>query len=282
MTRRGGRVSLADLASSVGDNSPVDPNSFADGVFRPNIPLEQLVSSPRNPRHAIQNLDDLASIKDRQLQPGTVVSRRAWLSLWPEDEDTLGDAKYVVVNGNRRLAAAREFGRDGLDVVIRDGLATDRATVIWAAVAENVDRENLDVLEEARAVELMVEEAGSATAVALRLKRSEGWVSQRRNLLKLAPELQESLRAGELVLRTARALANVPVEQQVARWKAAQEKADQPSDPEPEQEKPAPTPQAAVRALKRMRTDPVTLATAVFDVFSEDEIEQLVSALKSR
>lgn len=282
MTRRGGRVSLADLASSVGDNSPVDPNSFADGVFRPNIPLEQLVSSPRNPRHAIQNLDDLASIKDRQLQPGTVVSRRAWLSLWPEDEDALGDAKYVVVNGNRRLAAAREFGRDGLDVVIRDGLATDRATVIWAAVAENVDRENLDVLEEARAVELMVEEAGSATAVALRLKRSEGWVSQRRNLLKLAPELQESLRAGELALRTARALANVPVEQQVARWKAAQEKADQPSDPEPEQEKPAPTPQAAVRALKRMRTDPVTLATAVFDVFSEDEIEQLVSALKSR
>ncbi|WP_308280496.1 peptide transporter [Williamsia sp. DF01-3] len=196
MARKGGRVDLASLATSVGDRSPVDVTvAPSDGHFRANVPLTQLVANPRNPRAAIRNLDDLESIKFRQLQPGTVVSRSAWLALWPEDEQHLDQAQWVVVNGCRRLAAARKFGRDGLDVVIRDSLAADRETVLWAAVVENIDREDFDVLEEAHAVELMVAELGGAGIAAKRLGRSEGWVSQRRALLKLAPELQESLRA---------------------------------------------------------------------------------------
>jgi ParB family chromosome partitioning protein len=290
MTRKGGRVDLASLTSSVGENSPVDPDSISDGLFRTNVPLAQLVPNPRNPRQFVGNLEDLATIKDRQLQPGTAISRRAWLKLWPDDELTLGDAKLVVVNGNRRLAAAAKFGRDGLDVVVRDSLAVDRATVIWAAVVENIDRENLDVLEEARAIELMVNETGSANEAAERLGRSKGWVSQRRALLKLAPELQERLRAGELALRTARSLAKVPQAEQVAKWQAAQDKADQPAgdseggESEDEGTKPpsAASPKAAARALRRLRTDPATLASAVIDVFTDEQIADLVSALNAR
>lgn len=289
MSRRGGRVDLASLTSSVGENSPVDPDSVSDGLFRVNVPLVQLVSNPRNPRQFVGNLEDLASIKDRQLQPGTAISRRAWLKLWPEDGETLGDAKFVVVNGNRRLAAAAKFGRDGLDVVIRDGLAVDRATVLWAAVVENIDRENLDVLEEARAIELMVEETGSANEAAERLGRSKGWVSQRRALLKLAPELQERLRAGELALRTARSLAKVPQAEQVAKWHAAQDKADQPAGEQTDEArdaaeaKPAAaSPKAAARALRRLRTDPATLASAVIDVFTDEQIADLVAVLNAR
>jgi ParB family chromosome partitioning protein len=210
------------------------------------------------------------------------VSRGAWLELWPEDEPALSGAKWVVVNGCRRLAAARRFGREGLDVVIRDSLAVDRETILWAAVVENIDREDFDVLEEAHAVELMVAEIGGASAVASRLGKSEGWVSQRRALLKLAPELQQSLRAGELALRDARTLATVPRAEQVAAWQAAKER-----EQEPKGEKKGPTPspaaplspRAAVRALRRLRTDPATLATAVRDVFTAEQIEELVNAL---
>lgn len=284
MARKGGRVDLASLATSVGDKSPVDVTvAPSDGHFRANVPLTQLVANPRNPRAAIRNLDDLESIKFRQLQPGTVVSRSAWLALWPEDEQHLDQAQWVVVNGCRRLAAARKFGRDGLDVVIRDSLAADRETVLWAAVVENIDREDFDVLEEAHAVELMVAELGGAGIAAKRLGRSEGWVSQRRALLKLAPELQESLRAGELALRDARSLATVPQADQVAAWQAAQEREEQPKDDKAGKPTPAPadppSPKAAVRALRRLRTDPATLATAVRDVFSPEQIEELVSAL---
>ena len=282
MARKGGRVDLATLATSVGTNSPVDPTAKPDGLFRANVPLTQLVANPRNPRSALRNLDDLESIKFRQLQPGTVVSRAAWLELWPEDEEQLDQAKWVVVNGCRRLAAAHKFGREGLDVVIRDSLATDRETILWAAVVENIDREDFDVLEEAHAVELMVSELGGAGIAAKRLGRSEGWVSQRRALLKLAPELQQSLRAGELALRDARSLATVPQAEQVAAWQAAQEREQQPrSDEEKPTPAPAepPSPKAAVRALRRLRTDPATLATAVRDVFTDEQIEELVSAL---
>lgn len=284
MARKGGRVDLASLATSVGDRSPVDVTVAApDGLFRANVPLTQLVANPRNPRSAIRNLDDLESIKFRQLQPGTVVSRAAWLALWPEDEQDLDQAQWVVVNGCRRLAAAHKFGREGLDVVIRDSLAADRETILWAAVVENIDREDFDVLEEAHAVELMVTELGGAGIAAKRLGRSEGWVSQRRALLKLAPELQQSLRAGELALRDARSLATVPQAEQVAAWQAAQEresqqKSDEGGKPTPAPAEP-PSPKAAVRALRRLRTDPATLATAVRDVFTDEQIEELVSAL---
>jgi ParB family chromosome partitioning protein len=285
MARKGGRVDLASLATSVGSKSPVDPAAQPDGLFRPSVPLTQLIANPRNPRSAIRNLDDLESIKFRQLQPGTAVSRAAWLGLWPEDEQHLGQAKWVVVNGCRRLAAAHKFGREGLDVVIRDSLAADRETILWAAVVENIDREDFDVLEEAHAVELMVTELGGAGIAAKKLGRSEGWVSQRRALLKLAPELQDSLRAGELALRDARSLATVPQAEQVVAWQAAQEREQQPKG-EKERTTPSPaeppSPKAAVRALRRLRTDPATLAMAVRDVFSDDQIEELVTALRSR
>lgn len=282
MARKGGRVDLADLASSVGSDSPVDPTTQTDGLFRANVPVAQLVANPRNPRSGIGNLEDLATIKDRQLQPGTAISRNAWLQLWPDDDSALGSAKWVVVNGCRRLAAARKYGREGLDVVIRDSIAADKGTVLWASIVENIDRQDFDVLEEARAVDLMVGEAGGAGAAAKRLGKSEGWVSQRRALLKLAPELQDSLRNGELALRLARTLANVPQAEQVAAWEAAQEKTE-PAGEKSEKEKPTPpaqpSPQAAVRALRRLRTDPGTLASAVRDVFSNEQIKELVAAL---
>ena len=300
MPPKGGRANFASLVGAVGDNSPVDrkrtpaPKKTTieplEGQLLADIPVDQLIANPRNPRDELGDLSDLATIADRQLQPGTVVSRTAWLKLWPEDEDDLGAAQYIVVNGNRRLAAAQKYGRPGLDVVLRDSIAVDKGEILWAATSENIDRRDFDVLEEAKAVELMVSEFGSADAAAKKLGRSKGWVSQRRALLKLAPELQAALRAGDLAVRQARSLARVPLEEQVAAWEAAQNaeaepKSDEPKDPEPAEPQPKepasklePVDKVA-QALKRLGADPDVLAAAVRKHFTEDERRKLIDAL---
>ncbi|TWH10088.1 ParB family chromosome partitioning protein [Rhodococcus rhodochrous J45] len=305
MPPKGGRANFASLVGAVGDNSPVDrkrtPTKTTatskttieplEGQLLADVPLDQLIANPRNPRDELGDLSDLATIADRQLQPGTVVSRTAWLKLWPEDEDDLGAAQYIVVNGNRRLAAAQKYGRPGLDVVLRDSIAVDKGEILWAATSENIDRRDFDVLEEAKAVELMVSEFGSADAAAKKLGRSKGWVSQRRALLKLAPELQAALRAGDLAVRQARSLARVPLEEQVAAWEAAQN-----PDPEPAQEEAAepdaPQPKEpasklepvdkVAQALKRLGADPDVLAAAVRKHFTDDERRKLIDALELR
>ncbi|WP_328856625.1 ParB/RepB/Spo0J family partition protein [Williamsia herbipolensis] len=281
MAGRGGRVDLADLAGSVGDTSTVDAPTNSDGVFRANVPLGQLVANPRNPRAEVGNLEDLATIVDRQLQPGTVVSRAAWLALWP-DASQLGAARWVVVNGCRRLAACHHYRRAGMDVVIRDSIAGSKDTVLWAAIVENIDRQDFDVLEEANAVELLVTETGSATAAAQRLGRSPGWISQRRALLKLAPGLQQALRKGELAVRLARSLAQVPLAQQVDAWRKAQDRrgvdrevpgaADVATEPV--------TPATVMsRAFRKVKAQPTDLVVAVCENYDETQINELIVLL---
>ncbi|GEM_PF-987499 len=308
MAPRGGRANFATLVGSVGDNSPVDRKKTpapktkptnadpvdtqpVDGQFLPDVPLDDLVANPRNPRDDVGDLSDLSTITDRQLQPGTAVSRRAWLALWPDDTDSIGNAKYVVVNGNRRLAAAAKYGRSGLDVVVRDSIAVSRGEVLWAATSENIDRRDFDVLEEAKAVELMVAEFGSADAAANKLGRSKGWVSQRRALLKLAPELQAALRAGDLAIRHARSLAKVPLEEQVAAWEATQDGGSERKQAQPELKEPEPKPakesagerepaDKIVQALKKLGADPALLAAAVRKHYTDAERRSLVDALE--
>lgn len=216
---RGQRVNLAELHTVVGDKSPVEKGqSHRDSTPARTAALTELTANPRNPREELGDLADLQSITDIQLQPATVVTRDAYLKLYPDDTIT---TRYVVVNGCRRLAAAHKYGRSDLAIVVNDAIARDRVTLISASIAENVDRQDFDVIEEARAVEALVAECGYADVAADRLRKSAGWVSQRRALLQLAPELQTALRRGELAMREARQLARVPLEEQVTRWQAA-------------------------------------------------------------
>lgn len=276
-----GRVSLADLVETVGEKSPVDGDTGTDGLFRANVPLDRLAPNPRNPRDSVGSLDDLASIKDRQLQPATAISRAAHLRLWPDDEPQLGDAKYVVVMGNRRLAAAHEYGRPGLDIVIRDSLASTSAEVIRTAVIENIGRRDLDVIEEARAVQLLVEETGKSADAAALLGKTKGWVSQRLALLKLDPQIQQSLRAGEYAVREARALANVPREAQVKAWRAALDKKQDPNPTESKQDRGVPSVDTITKSVtKCYAAGPKAFAEAARAALDESELRALVAALQ--
>jgi ParB family chromosome partitioning protein len=241
-----------------------------------------LTPNPRNPRDDVGDLEDLATIADIQLQPAVVVSRSAYERLYPDEEIA---TRWVVINGCRRLAAAHKYGRDDLEIIVKDEIARDRATLITAAISENIDRTDFDVIEEARAVEALARECGSADAAAARLRKTKGWVSQRRALLGLAPELQLALRQGELAIRVARSIARLPTEDQVAAWLAAQDNADDAAGEEPSapgrraQPRPLGGTRIVTRALRKFDSEPHLLAEALRRYLGEDGVKTLRHAL---
>jgi len=278
---RGQRTNLASLAAAVGDHSPVEQAPAPRGQV--SAPLFELTPNPRNPRDDLSNLGDLASIAEMQLQPAVVVSRAAYLRLYPQD--TIA-APWVVINGCRRLAAARKYGRTDLEIVVKDEIARDRATLVTAAISENVDRVDFDVIEEARAVEALVAECGRADEAARRLRKTEGWVSQRRALLKLAPELQAALRAGELAVRVARSLARVPLQQQVAAWQAALDKEaaareDTPDGRPDARDNGQPRTATVTKALRQFDSRPHLLAEALRTYLGDDGVKTLILTLEN-
>lgn len=287
---KGGVKGFGDLVATVGDDSPVDGRTQTAAVApRPSlsrtVALIELVSNPYNPRDSVGDLDELASIAEFQLQPVVAVTRPAFCKLYPDAEIS---TKWVVILGNRRLAAAHKFGRSTLDIVVRDELAKDRATLLAAAIAENVDRSGFDVIEEAKAVDSLVQELGSADAAAAQLRKSKTWVSQRRALLKLAPALQEATRRGDLAIREARTLAQVPLEEQVARWNAARERGDaekptspgEGGPPNPPRRDGAPGVRLVTRALRRFDHEPDALAGALHEHLGPAGAQELVARLR--
>ncbi len=287
---RGSVTSFAGLADAVGDKSSVDGSdpeyvpTPGPGMSR-SVPLKDLIGNPHNPRDSVGDLAELKSIADFQLQPAVAITRAAYLKLYPDEKIT---ARWVVIIGNRRLAAAHEFGRADLDIVVKDELARDRGTLLTAVISENVDRSGFDVIEEAKAVEQLVTEYGSADAAAQHLRKSKGWVSQRRSLLSLAPELQEAMRRGDLAIREARALARVPVEKQVARWRTATEAGDENRgsggrerrDEAPTGDDTAPGTRAVTRALRKFDSEPHGLAAALHEYLGDAGVKTLASSLR--
>jgi ParB family transcriptional regulator, chromosome partitioning protein len=213
----GRKVSLAGLASK-----PVEsvPGHSAPVLTR--LPLGDVAPTPLNPREhfgADEELTELGeSMRVRQLQPVVVVGREAYLRLWPEHEGVIGQAKCVLVNGERRYRAAAHVALDGLDALVREEIADSRAGFMDALLSENIDRKNFDPIEEANAVEAMVAECGTARAAAERFRRHETWVSQRRTLLQLTPAMQTRVRNGEIPVRSARSLALLPGPEQEPAW----------------------------------------------------------------
>jgi ParB family chromosome partitioning protein len=199
-----------DFFSDDEDTSIVDTR--ADGrLYR--VPLARVCPNLVNPRTDFGTEDQLIdlgkSLARRQNQPCPVVSRGAYLKLWPEHADRIHDVDYVLVSGERRFRAATAVGLAALDCVANDGFATDRRTFMEAVVSENVDRQNFDPVEEAYAVQALVAEFGSNRAVAQHFERVDGWVTQRILLTHLAPDVQRLVRDKAIPLDAARQLGKL-------------------------------------------------------------------------
>ena len=115
---------------------------------------------------------------------------------------------YELIAGERRWRAAREAGIDVLPALIRE--ADDRDTLLLALV-ENVAREQLSPVEEARAYAALVDEFElSLGDVAERVGRSKSAVSNRLRLLELPEEVLWMVARGELTEGHARAVLALP------------------------------------------------------------------------
>src|SRR5215218_9148719 len=115
---------------------------------------------------------------------------------------------YELIAGERRWRAAREAGVETVPALVRT--ADDRDSLLLALV-ENVARENLSAVEEARAYAVLIDEFGLASAeVAARVGRSASSVSNRLRLLELPDEVLWMLVRGELTEGHARAVLAVP------------------------------------------------------------------------
>ncbi|TDU67922.1 ParB/RepB/Spo0J family partition protein [Streptomyces sp. KS 21] len=170
------------------------------------VELERLAHNPFNPRSRTGDLTEtVQSLRSTgQVQALTVVRREAFLTVHTGQEAALGGAAYVVLDGNRRLAAAHAAGLPALRVDVRDDLAPSRAALLEAALVANMHRLDLRVMEQARAVQELVREHGHQRLVARQLGKTPAWVSQRLKLLDLAPDLQELVESGELKVKDAR------------------------------------------------------------------------------
>ncbi|MFJ4008031.1 ParB/RepB/Spo0J family partition protein [Streptomyces sp. NPDC090023] len=213
----GRRTSLASLAGAKVEDVP----GRSDALLM-SLHLDKLHCTRFNPRRNFGTDEELREfgekLKKEQLQPAVVVSRTAYLKLWPNEAERVGIASYVIANGERRYRASRLAGRPALEVVHREDVARDRATFLDAVQSENNDRQDLDPIERAIAIETMVTELGGAEQVATYYGKTKGWVSQQRKLLRLAPELQDRVSAGEMPVRVARDIAGLPPEAQPAAW----------------------------------------------------------------
>ncbi|MFB6513986.1 ParB/RepB/Spo0J family partition protein [Streptomyces virginiae] len=206
----------ASFARFSGQDGPAAEQAATGRTGTLRVAVGTLAHNPYNPREELKSVDDLAdSLTARGvIQPLTVVTREAFLTAHPGHVDGLGEAAYIVVDGNRRLAASNLAGLDDVPVHVDDSLAQDADTLLETALTAAVQHENLDPLDEAKALQRLVHVHGSQRAVARALGKSSPWVTQRLALLKLTPELQEAVEDRSLPVEIARNVGRLPTQQQ--------------------------------------------------------------------
>ena len=162
------------------------------------IPLEAVRENPRQPRRRMDG-EALAGLADSVRVQGVVqpvVVRR------------LPDGKYELVAGERRWRAAVAAGLATVPALVRD--SDDRDSLLLALV-ENVAREDLSALEEARAYAILQDEFRlSLGEIGERVGRSKANVSNRLRLLELPDDVLALLESGALTEGHARAVLAVP------------------------------------------------------------------------
>lgn len=125
----------------------------------------------------------------------------------------IGAGRYEIVAGERRWRAARMAGLTTVPALVRE--VPDRQALAVALI-ENIQREDLNPLEEATGVKRLIEEFGMTHANAAEvLGRSRAAITNTLRLLELAPPVQELMREGKLDMGHARALLVLPALKQI-------------------------------------------------------------------
>ncbi|MFB7657905.1 MULTISPECIES: ParB/RepB/Spo0J family partition protein [unclassified Streptomyces] len=183
------------------------------------LPPSEISFNPDNPREGLGDVRDLVEsfTEVGQIVAITIATVDAYLANRPGRQDELDPgAKFVVIDGNRRLKAAREAGLPSVKVIPGDEFVSTDESLLEAAFIANARRLDLSDLEEAQALEQLVKFYGSQHKAAKRLSMSQPLISQKLSLLSLTPELQADLEAGRRNVSHVRNLAKLPAEGQKA------------------------------------------------------------------
>ncbi|RIK65152.1 DNA-binding protein [candidate division KSB1 bacterium] len=126
---------------------------------------------------------------------------------------------YQLIAGERRLRAVQELGYKGVPAFVLD--VKDDTQMLELAIVENVQREDLNPIEEALGYQKLIEECDfTQEVVAQKVGKDRVTIANALRLLKLAEPIQESVKKGELSAGHARAILTAPDKQkQLALWK---------------------------------------------------------------
>ena len=172
---------------------PAAADAVAGAHFR-EIPIDSIVPNPRQPRQHF----------DAEALAELVVSITEVGLLQPIVVRPLGEDRYELVMGERRLRASREAGLTAIPAIVRETAEADR---LRDALLENLHRQALNPLEEAAAYAQLLEDFGAThEELATRIGRSRSQVSNTIRLLNLPPAVQRRVAAGVLSAGHARAL----------------------------------------------------------------------------
>jgi len=174
--------------------------SATEGVRVMECSIEQLVANDRQPRQRFdeQKLRELASsIKSKGILQPLLVRKK-------------GD-KFEILAGERRWRAARLAGLGTVPVVVKEFNNTE---AIEVALIENLQREDLNPLEEAEAYRQLTTEHGlSQEELAQRVGKDRSTVANTLRLLKLPEAVQQELIRGNISMGHARAILALPDEE---------------------------------------------------------------------
>jgi ParB family chromosome partitioning protein len=200
---------LAELSPLLAQRARATPESEpAPGDRLASLPLDLLQRGKYQPRVDMrpETLNDLAdSIKAQGLVQPILVR--------PLPGRNPGESqRYEIIAGERRWRAAQMAGLTAIPAVIRD--VPDEAAVAMALI-ENIQREDLNPLEEARALSRLIEEFGlTHQAAAEAVGRSRAAVSNLLRLTELAEEVKQLLEQRSIEMGHARALLGLTARRQ--------------------------------------------------------------------
>ena len=170
------------LDALLGQPDP-SPSGSRAGVIE--IPLERVVPNPQQPRHAFpsEDLEALArSIRRHGVLQPIVVSR-------------VEADRYELVVGHRRVLASRLAGKTSVPAVIREEVG-DRLEL---ALVENIQRSDLNALEEGRAYRLLMETYDlTQEQLGERIGRSQAAIANTLRVISAPPLLQDALVDGKI------------------------------------------------------------------------------------
>ncbi len=191
-----GRGLGALIPSRPAAEAPSAAASPASGLA--NVPIEQISPNPYQPRKTFNDasIEELSrSVREHGIIQPLVVTK-------------IGDNKYRLIAGERRFRAAQKAGLATVPVVIKETMAdTD---ILQVALIENIQREDLNPIEEAYAYHQLHEEFQlTQEEISKRVGKERSTVANFLRLLKLPDSVKKLLASGQLSMGHARAILAV-------------------------------------------------------------------------